>query len=223
MVYRSTERTRENAAQRREEIERAAHRVIARGGFAAASVSAVAAEAGCSTGLIYTYFAGRDELLAAAFSRASLRELATIEKAAGGAESAAECLATIIETFMRRAMSGRTQAYALLFEAVPASVQSSRRALRMGYADVIARTLDRFREEIGGGGDSGVGARCLVGAIEQNLYFLFRDLETGTGQESAAAASAGPESGSAADAGATEADRLIAEITRLACTAMGVR
>lgn len=63
VVYRETARTRAKALQRRVRIERAAHRVVAEGGFASASIAAVAREAECSAGLIYTYYEGRDELL----------------------------------------------------------------------------------------------------------------------------------------------------------------
>jgi len=48
---------------RRETIERAARRVIARRGLGAASMQAIAAEAGVAKGTLYLYFRGRDDLL----------------------------------------------------------------------------------------------------------------------------------------------------------------
>jgi AcrR family transcriptional regulator len=60
---------------RREEILDAAIRVIARKGFTAVTVRDVAAEAGVVHGLLRHYFAGRDELMAAAFERAVCDEM----------------------------------------------------------------------------------------------------------------------------------------------------
>jgi AcrR family transcriptional regulator len=60
---------------RREEILDAAIRLIARKGFTAVTVRDVAAEAGVVHGLLRHYFAGRDELMAAAFERAVSDEM----------------------------------------------------------------------------------------------------------------------------------------------------
>lgn len=60
---------------RREEILDAAIRLIARKGFTAVTVRDVAAEAGVVHGLLRHYFAGRDELMAAAFERAVIDEM----------------------------------------------------------------------------------------------------------------------------------------------------
>ena len=54
-------------AQRREEIVLATWRLIARGGFAAATMREIAAEAGFANGGLKHYFANKDELLVAAF------------------------------------------------------------------------------------------------------------------------------------------------------------
>jgi len=48
---------------RRETIQRAAQRVIARHGLAGASMSAIAGEAGVAKGTLYLYFKDRDDLL----------------------------------------------------------------------------------------------------------------------------------------------------------------
>jgi AcrR family transcriptional regulator len=54
---------------RRETIERAARRVIARRGLRAASMQAIAAEAGVAKGTLYLYFRDRDDLLEHASGR----------------------------------------------------------------------------------------------------------------------------------------------------------
>ena len=59
--------------QRRIEIVEAVWRIIARGGFAAATMREIAAEAGFANGGLKHYFAGKDELLAAAFQHTFFR------------------------------------------------------------------------------------------------------------------------------------------------------
>lgn len=72
--------------QRRIDIVEATWRIIARGGFAAATMREIAAEAGFANGGLKHYFASKDELLVAAFQRTFYRineraALATGEKA----------------------------------------------------------------------------------------------------------------------------------------------
>lgn len=62
-----------NHDQRRIEIVEAAWRIIARGGFAAATMREIATEAGFANGGLKHYFAGKDELLAAAFQHTFFR------------------------------------------------------------------------------------------------------------------------------------------------------
>lgn len=166
MAYRETPRTRAKAEQRRARVERATHHVIASGGFASASIAAVAREAECSAGLIYTYYDNRDELLGIVFARAAGHELAVIEAAVGESTSAADVVRSVVDVFIRRAVAGRTLAHALLFEEVPDTVQIERRALRRGYVAVIAEGLShRCTVDV----PAEVVSRSLVGAISENL------------------------------------------------------
>lgn len=169
MAYRETPRTRAKAEQRRARVEHATHHVIASGGFASASIAAVAREAECSAGLIYTYYDNRDELLRIVFSRAAGHELAVIEETVGEALSAAEVVSSVVDVFIRRAVAGRTLAHALLFEEVPDTVQIERRRLRRGYVGAIAEGLShRYTVEV----PAEVVARSLVGSISENLVDL---------------------------------------------------
>lgn len=166
VVYRETARTRAKALQRRVRIERAAHRVVAEGGFASASIAAVAREAECSAGLIYTYYEGRDELLEVVFARAAGFELDVVEAAIGKSATAAEVVTSVVDVFIRRAVAGRTLAHALLFEEVPETVQVERKALRRGYVSAIADGIDtKYTPNI----PAEVIARALVGSIAENL------------------------------------------------------
>ncbi|WP_432789499.1 TetR/AcrR family transcriptional regulator [Brevibacterium sp. K11IcPPYGO002] len=166
MAYRATQRTRANAEARRAEIERAARHVIARGGFASASVAAVAAEAACSAGSIYTYFSNRDELLRLVFAQAAGHELDIIAGTVDEASTAAEVAESTVEVFVRRAVAGRRLAHALLLEEVPAPVQSERLRLRREYVAAIGEALDR----VGGTTiPAEVVARSIVGSVGENL------------------------------------------------------
>jgi len=62
-----------NHDQRRIQIIEATWRIIARGGFAAATMREIAAEAGFANGGLKHYFTTKDELLAAAFQRTFYR------------------------------------------------------------------------------------------------------------------------------------------------------
>lgn len=166
MAYRATQRTRANAEARRAGIERAARHVIARGGFASASVAAVAVEADCSAGSIYTYFSNRDELLRLVFAQAAGHELDVIADTVADAATAAAIAESTVEVFVRRAVAGRRLAHALLLEEVPEPVQSERLRLRREYVAAIGAALDRV-------GDmqipAEVAARSIVGSIGENL------------------------------------------------------
>jgi AcrR family transcriptional regulator len=187
MAYRETTRTRANAQARRARIERAARHVIARGGFAAASVAAVAREADCSAGSIYTYFTSREELLRLVFARAAGHELAVIEDTVAASSTAAEIAESTVDVFVRRAVAGRRLAHALLLEEVPEQVQSERLLLRRGYVAAVAAGLERVRgsdatilAEVARTSRSHhratappipaeVAARSIVGSIGENL------------------------------------------------------
>ncbi|GAA1849989.1 TetR family transcriptional regulator [Brevibacterium marinum] len=176
MAYRETARTRAKAEARRARIERGAHRVIASGGFASASIAAVAREAECSAGLIYTYYENRDELLGIVFARAAGHELSVVETAISGTSDAAGLVDAVVDVFIRRAVTGRTLAHALLFEEVPDSVQVARRALRRGYVTAIASWLDELpTPDI----PAEVVARSLVGSVSENLVDVLDPAQPG--------------------------------------------
>jgi len=85
--------------QRRIEIVEATWRIIARGGWAAATMREIAAEAGFANGGLKHYFANKDELLVAAFQRSFYRineraALATGERT-GLAAIRALCMETL--------------------------------------------------------------------------------------------------------------------------------
>ena len=153
MPYRSTDRTEARRAATRERIVRAAHALIARGGYREAQVAAVAAGAGVATGSVYNHFPSKAELFAEVFRRASQREVDATRAAATTAGGAAPGrLAAAVETFARRALRGRRLAF--------------RRAYAAGFAQVLREGVDAGelpRQNIE------LTAAALVGALGEAL------------------------------------------------------
>jgi AcrR family transcriptional regulator len=171
MPYRPTERTEARKAETRERIVSAALDQLAEGGYASASVQAVAARAGVATGSVYRYFPSKSELFAEVFRRASAREMAVFADAtADDGQPAAERIAAAVESFARRALAGPVRAYALIAEPVDPSVEAERLTFRRGYRDVLAEVL---RDGIEAGElaphDTESVAAALVGAIGETL------------------------------------------------------
>jgi AcrR family transcriptional regulator len=143
MAYRPTEKTEARKAATRERIVAAALEQVAEGGYASASVQAVAGRAGLAVGTIYRHFPSKSDLFAEVFRRASQRELdVLIEVSAADGRGAAERVAAAVEAFCRRALAGSVLAYALIAEPVDPAVESERLRLRRGYRDAFARVLE---------------------------------------------------------------------------------
>ena len=171
MPYRPTDRTEARRAATRERIVRAAHALIARGGYREAQVAAVAAGAGVATGSVYNHFPSKAELFAEVFRRASQREVDATRGAASAAGGAApQRLAAAVETFARRALRGRRLAWALLAEPVDPAVEVERLAFRRAYAAGFAQVL---REGVDAGElprqNVELTAAALVGALGEAL------------------------------------------------------
>jgi AcrR family transcriptional regulator len=170
MPYRPTERTEARRAAGREAIVAAARELIARGGYREAQVAAVAARAGVATGTVYRHFPSKAELFAEVFRRVSAREVEATRAAADDATGAAARLAAAIETFARRALRARRQAYALLAEPVDPAVEAERLRFRRAHAE-------HFAAIVAAGIESGelpaqnakLAGAALVGALAEAL------------------------------------------------------
>src|SRR5215211_7479598 len=171
MPYRPTERTRARLAAARERIVSAALTQLAEGGYASASVVAVARRAGVATGSVYRHFPSKGDLFAEVFRRASQRELdVVVEVTEADERPAAERVAAAVEAFCRRALAGPVLAYALIAEPVDPAVESERLRFRIGYRDAFARVLeDGVRDGELRAHDTGTVAAALVGALGEAL------------------------------------------------------
>lgn len=170
MAYKRSPLMEERIAANRQRILLATRRLVAQGGFRNAPVTAVAAEAGVSTGLIYRYFPSKAELFAEVLQNAVDREMAILEAAAAGPGTVAERLRRAIESFVRRALAGPELAYAFIAEPVEAEIDAERIRCRRVLGDF-------FRALVAQGIENGefpaqdldASAACLVGAYTEAL------------------------------------------------------
>ncbi|HEX2105377.1 MAG TPA: TetR/AcrR family transcriptional regulator [Solirubrobacteraceae bacterium] len=170
MPYRPTERTEARRAATRERLVAAARELIALGGYREAPVAAVAARAGVATGTVYRHFPSKGDLFAEVFRHVSQREVDAARAAAAAEPTATRRLRAAIETFARRALRARRQAWALLAEPVDPAVEVERLAFRRAHAEHFEAIL---RDGIAAGElpaqNAALAAAALVGALAEAL------------------------------------------------------
>jgi AcrR family transcriptional regulator len=190
MPYRPTERTEQRKAEQRERILAAAMAQLGDGGYASATVQAVAKRAGVATGSLYRHFPSKSDLFAEVFRRASQREVEVFEQATDDdGRSATERVAAATEAFARRALAAPTRAYALIAEPVDPAVEAERLVFRRGYRDVLitvlAQGIERGELETH---DKETTAAALVGAIGETLVGPLAADRNGHGHDALVAA-----------------------------------
>jgi AcrR family transcriptional regulator len=127
----------------RERLLRAAHDLIEEGGYAAASVAAIAERAGVAAGTLYRHFASKEDLFVEVFRAVCTGEERAMRTAAAemASEDATARLETVLATFAERALRNPRLAWALIAEPVDPLVDAERLAYRSRYAGVIAESL----------------------------------------------------------------------------------
>jgi AcrR family transcriptional regulator len=149
----------ERQAQTRGELIDAAERLFTSQGFHATSVADVAAEAGYTTGAVYSNFASKEDLFLAVYQRradAAVGHAAQTFEALGRSGAALESLA--LDTAARR---GRDDGWLAVFLEFWAHVVRTPE-LRERFAEVHARAMEPVAEavdELTGGGEG-----CMTGA-----------------------------------------------------------
>jgi AcrR family transcriptional regulator len=171
MPYRPTPKTEARRLAVRERIVLAAREQVAEGGYASASVQAVAARAGVATGSVYRHFASKAELFAEVFRRSSQPELDLVTQLTADASvPAVERIAGAVEAFARRAFAAPALSYALIAEPVDPLVEAERLTFRRGYRDAFASAL---KDGVASGElrelDAHVTAAAIVGALAESL------------------------------------------------------
>jgi AcrR family transcriptional regulator len=169
MPYRKTERTEKVRLEDRAAILAAARALIERGGYAAASMSAIAQRAGLATGTLYRHFPSRAGLFAELFREVASREVAAMARAAVG-RTAAQRLSRAVRTFALRALRRRRLAFALLAEPVDPAIEAERLAFRAAYREVFAGIVrDGVRSGELPRQDAELAGAALVGAVGEAL------------------------------------------------------
>jgi len=170
MAYKRSPLMEERMAGARERILLAARELVAAGGYRNAPVTAVAAQAGVSTGLIYRHFPSKAELFVEVLSAAVEHEVEILEGIAAGLEPAPQRLRLAITAFVRRALAGPGLAHAFIVEPVDPEVEAERMRGRRRFGDVFRRLV---QDGIASGAfpaqDADVTAACIVGAFTEAL------------------------------------------------------
>jgi AcrR family transcriptional regulator len=157
-------------ASTRERLLAAAREVLEQGGYAGASVAAIAERAGLSAGALYRHFPSKAELFVEVFRAAAEGELAALHAAASQAESHAARLEAVVTGYARRALHNRRLAWALVYEPVDPLVDAERLVYRRSYCRGMAGLLRRgieageFPEQ-----NPELSAAALVGIIAETL------------------------------------------------------
>lgn len=139
--------------QTRELLLAAASTVFARRGYHEASVEEIAAEAGFSTGAVYSNFAGKQALFLALADREVAERVADIEAIAETAEAGGEAAAEAGRMFQE--MLERDRDWPLLFYEFwsfgvrNAEIQEEFAKRRQAVQDALAQTLDRLAASLG--------------------------------------------------------------------------
>ncbi|MGE8226551.1 MAG: TetR/AcrR family transcriptional regulator [Stenotrophomonas sp.] len=170
MAYKRSELMEKRLAGNRERILVAARRLVAAGGYRNAPITAVAAEAGVSTGLIYRHFPSKAELFVEVLTFAVEHELEILAAIADEPLPAPERLQRAVASFVRRAMAGPGLAYAFIAEPVDPEVEAERIRCRRLFGDVFKRILeDGVRSGELPAQDLDISAACIVGAFTEAL------------------------------------------------------
>lgn len=174
----------------RERLVRAAREVLERGGYATASVIAIAERAGVSAGALYRHFPSKAELFVEVLRAAGEHELAEMNAAATHAESFIGRLEAVVATYARRALHNRRLAWALVYEPVDPLVDAERLVYRRNYCRGMAALL---REGIAAGEfpneNADLTAAALVGVISETLVGPLSPIGGETSSESEIVAS----------------------------------
>lgn len=159
------------SAPTRDRLLAAAAATIEDGGYAAASVAAIAARAGVSTGALYRHFPSKAELFVEVFRTHAQRELAAMHAAGDRTTTFTARLAAVVETYATTALANRRLAWALVYEPLDPLVDAERLVHRRLYRDQMVELLRLGMEarEIPVADDPGLLAAVVVGGIAEAL------------------------------------------------------
>lgn len=154
----------------RKRLLEAAVELLEEGGYAAASVAAIAERSGVAAGALYRHFPSKAELFVEVFRVTAEEELAALYEASVVPGGAMEKLDAIVRQFTGSVLARPRLAWALGYEPVDPLVDAERLAYRQNYRERLAELLQMG---IGGGElpeqDAELSAAALIGAISEAL------------------------------------------------------
>jgi AcrR family transcriptional regulator len=179
--------------QTRERLLSAAVELLEEGGYAAASVAAIAERGGVAAGALYRHFPSKAELFVEVFRTMAEGELAHLREASSAPGTAVDKLDAIVREFTSSSLSQPRLAWALGYEPVDPLVDAERLAYRQTYRERLAELLRRGIEagELPAQ-DADLTAASLIGAISEALVSPLSPLrgERVSAKETSAAISA---------------------------------
>jgi AcrR family transcriptional regulator len=161
----------ERTAATRARIVAAAFEQVKEGGYASASVTAVASRAGVAAGSVYTYFPSKADLFTEVFRDANATELGLVTEIAHHEDDPVPWrLRHAVEAWARRALAAPTLAWALMAEPVDPALEAERSESKRAYRDVFAGLLNEGvqRDELPPL-DPRLAAASIVGAMQEAL------------------------------------------------------
>lgn len=154
----------------RERLLEAAVELLEEGGYAAASVAAIAERGGVAAGALYRHFPSKAELFVEVFRDTAEQELAALYEASAVPGGSMEKLDAIVRQFTGSVLARPRLAWALGYEPVDPLVDAERLRYRQTYRERLAELL---RMGIANGDlpeqDAELTAAALIGAISEAL------------------------------------------------------
>ncbi len=149
----------------RERILRSACRLFARHGFAATPVRRIAEDAGVSQGLLYNYFAGKEDLLRAIFERSMVDVQRSFARAGAGTTAAVQGERLVRSAFatVRENLAFWRLTYQLRMQ--PGVLEGLGDELVRAWPEAIRRQLEELLRAAGVP-SPGIEARLLFAAID---------------------------------------------------------
>jgi AcrR family transcriptional regulator len=182
MAYRPTEKTEARKKAQRKLLIDTSLQIVSKEGFRSLTIASLAEQADVATGTVYKYFASKADLCAEVFRVATEKEVRQVRLAAFPYEESEltgdvhqldgcrERLASALEIFSRRALEGRSLAYALIAEPVDSMVQQERLKYRNAYADIFEQLVrEGVDKEEFSVQNAKVSAAAMVGALAETL------------------------------------------------------
>jgi AcrR family transcriptional regulator len=170
MAYRRSQLMQTRLAENRARIVLATRRLIAVGGFRTTSMTAVAKEAGLSTGALYSYFPSKATLFVEVLTNAVTHEVAILRSIIERPGSAVVKLQAAVSSFATRALAGPNLAYAFIAEPTETEVEAARLVCRQQFSEVFKDVLRQGIEAAEFPPQSvQISAACIVGAFTEAL------------------------------------------------------